>query len=91
MDFAQQFKQAVARGDLAGLRRLSGESPELKSRIDDPLFGFDAPAIVSAAAQGKREVIETLLELGADINARSTSGPAVSACWITIITIWSPG
>ena len=72
MDLAQQFKQAVSRGDVLGLRRLFGENPELKSRIDEPLFAFDAPALVSAAGQGKREVIETLLELGADINARSS-------------------
>ncbi len=72
MDFAQQFKQAVSRDDVTGLRRLFGGNPALKSRIDDLLFNFDAPAIVSAAAGGKLEVIDTLLELGADINARSS-------------------
>jgi ankyrin repeat protein len=71
MDFARQFKQAVARGDADALRRLFMECPDLKSRINDPLFAFDSPAIVAAAGAGNRDLLEALLDLGADINARS--------------------
>jgi ankyrin repeat protein len=71
MDFVSQFKQAVSRGDPDALRQLFSERPELRSRINDPLFSFDSPAIVAAAGSGKRDVIEALLELGADINGRS--------------------
>lgn len=72
MDFAQQFKQVVLHEDGASLRRLFAEHPEWKSRIDEPLFAFDSPAIVMAAGRGKREGIDALLEMGADIDARSS-------------------
>ena len=72
MDLSQQFKQAVFHDDVAALRQLFAEHPELKSRIDEPLFAFEAPAIVIAAGHGKRDVIDALLETGADINARSS-------------------
>jgi ankyrin repeat protein len=71
-EFEQQFKQAVFHDDASALRRLFTANPKLKSQIDDPLFAFDSPAIVVAAGHRKREVIDTLLEFGADINARSS-------------------
>lgn len=72
MDFAQEFKEAVFHDDAAALRHLFSAHPEWKSRIDEPLFAFDSPAIVMAASHGKREIVDTLLDVGADINARST-------------------
>jgi len=71
MDLVRKFKEAVLRDDALGLRDLFVQYPLLKTRIDDPLFSFDTPAIVQAAARKQRGVIETLLDLGADINARS--------------------
>ena len=71
MDLTKQFKELVSQEDVADLLELFSANPELRSRIDEPLFGFDSPAIVTAAGRGNREVIDTLLELGADINARS--------------------
>jgi ankyrin repeat protein len=72
VDLTEQFKQAVFQDNPAALRQLFAEHPELKSRINEPLFHFDTPAIVSASGRGSRDLIDALLELGADINARST-------------------
>jgi len=72
VDFAQRFKQAVLHDDGASIRQLFAEHPDWKSRIDEPLFAFDSPAIVMAAGRGKRDGIDALLEMGADINARSS-------------------
>lgn len=43
----------------------------LVSLIDVPCFTFDSPAIVIAASKGNREMVDVLLEYGADINAKS--------------------
>lgn len=72
MDLLPSFKEAFQRDDASALRRLFIEHPELKTRVDAPVFGFECPAIVIAASRGKRELIDTLLEAGANINARST-------------------
>jgi ankyrin repeat protein len=39
--------------------------------MNGPHFHFDAPAIVQAAGDGSRSVIDILIDSGADINARS--------------------
>ena len=63
------IRGAFHRRDLATLRRLFSEHPELRSRLDEPLFAFDAPAIVAHSAE--LPMVELLLELGADPNAKS--------------------
>jgi len=47
--------------------------PELKSKLDDALPGaaFGGTALLSAVAQGNRDMIDVLLRAGAGINARS--------------------
>ncbi len=65
------FKQAVQKGDVAKLRTLLRTHPSLKAQIDAPLFSFDSPAILSAASNCDRKMVDVLLENGADINARS--------------------
>ncbi|MBC8164280.1 MAG: ankyrin repeat domain-containing protein [Bryobacteraceae bacterium] len=65
------FRRAVTDRDAIRLRGLLDSNPELKLRIDEPLFAFDTPAIVHAAGGGSREVIEVLIAAGADVNARS--------------------
>src|SRR5579884_2931713 len=67
----EQFKQAVFRGDTGQLRQLFAQRPELHSHIDDPLFWFDTPAIVHAS-HGNRALVDALLDLGANIHARSS-------------------
>jgi ankyrin repeat protein len=61
--------------DAGALRRVLTKHAELRARIDDPLFAFDSPAIVSFANDA--DMVEVLLELGADPNRRSNwwAGP----------------
>ncbi|HET7560026.1 MAG TPA: ankyrin repeat domain-containing protein [Limnochordia bacterium] len=68
-DALEQFKRAVKDGDAARLRTLFAREPALKHVVDEPLFAFDGPAVV--AAKHELEVLDVLLENGADINARS--------------------
>ncbi|HXI84608.1 MAG TPA: ankyrin repeat domain-containing protein [Verrucomicrobiae bacterium] len=67
-DPAELFKEAVTMDNTAHARRILERHPELKDRINEPLLGFDAPAIVQARS---REMIDVLLAAGADINAKS--------------------
>jgi ankyrin repeat protein len=64
-----RIHQAFSRCDVPALRRLFGQHPELRHRLNEPLFGFDAPAIVAFA--DNLPMVELLIELGADPNKRS--------------------
>jgi len=74
---ARRFKAAVYAHDVDGLRALFAEHPELVEALDEPWFHFDKPALVQAAADRNRALVDALLDLGADIEARSTwaAGP----------------
>jgi hypothetical protein len=63
------FIEAVHGRDAARLRSLLTASPALRAHIDRPLFSFGAQAIV--VAKNDRPVVETLLEFGANINAKT--------------------
>ena len=71
MELIQEFRQAVNAGNAEALRSLFAAQPELKARIDDPIFAFDTPAIVNVA-RSSRGVVDVLLKNGADIDARSS-------------------
>jgi len=60
--------EAFATSDAARLRDLLARYPPLKQAIDEPLGPFDSPAITHVTT---REMLDVLLEAGADINARS--------------------
>ena len=60
---------AFGRHDAAAVRRLLLQHPELRARIDEPLFAFNSPAIVAFSDDAR--MVEVLLELGADPNRRS--------------------
>jgi ankyrin repeat protein len=60
--------RAFCNDDVATLRALLEEHPELRSRINDAQNEFGSPPIVNAKS---RAMIDFLLELGADINTRS--------------------
>src|SRR6266850_1264737 len=62
------FRKAIAEDDAASFRQLLERHPHLKSRINDPVCAFDSPVITMARS---REMLDVLLEAGADINARS--------------------
>ena len=67
-----RFKRAVHTGDAAELRAVLGDSPEARAAINEPLFGFDSPALVAVAGDGNLELVETLLDFGADPNRKSS-------------------
>ena len=63
------FKQAVGNGDAAAARRLLEGSPQVRGRINDPLFSFgQRPAHVAAK---NIDLLAVLIEHGADVNLRS--------------------
>jgi ankyrin repeat protein len=65
---------AAIRGKSASsVRNVLARYPSLKLQINEPLpnLSFDAPAIVVAVQHENREMVDVLLEAGANINARS--------------------
>jgi len=64
---------AVKANDVDGVRHSLTQYPELKGRLNDALPGlaFDSAPIHAAVSRGNREMIEVLLDAGADINVRS--------------------
>lgn len=74
---AAAFTRAVDRGDVEALRDLFRNHPEAAELLDVPLFPFEAPALVHAAGRRDGPMLDALLDLGADIDARSTwtNGP----------------
>jgi ankyrin repeat protein len=64
---------AIKADDASLVRRVLGGDPLLKLRINEPLpkHGFDEPAIISAVHKQNREMVDVLLEFGANINERS--------------------
>jgi hypothetical protein len=67
-DPVARVKEAFHNQDATLLRQLLHAHPELKSLVNQPLFAFDSPAVNHART---REMLDVLLEAGADINARS--------------------
>jgi len=55
--------------DAASLKRLLDQHPEIKKKINEPVAAFNSPLIVQAHS---REMLDVLLDAGADINARSS-------------------
>jgi hypothetical protein len=72
-DPLEALTAAVKANDAALLRQVLESYPLLKSQLDEPLpnYGFDAPAIVAAVHKQNRDMIDALLDAGANINARS--------------------
>lgn len=65
---ADQFKAAINHGDAAEARRLLGQFPEIRPLAGEPWGPFNTQPVVRARS---REMLDVLLEAGADINARS--------------------
>jgi ankyrin repeat protein len=67
----ERAKKAVRDGDTETLRALLQQHAELRVAINEPLFAFDSPAVVAVAGNGNLEIVDVLLEFGADPNRRS--------------------
>lgn len=66
----ESLRGAFHRRDARTIRDLFRRHPELRQHIDEPVFGFDSPAIVAYA--NDLPMVELLLELGADPNRRGS-------------------
>ena len=47
----ERFKHAVHHGDAMALRTVLADSDEARAAINEPLFGFDSPALVAVAGK----------------------------------------
>ena len=63
-----EVKTAFAANDADRVRAILNRHPPLKALINQPVGPFDSPAIVNVRS---REMLDVLLDAGADINARS--------------------
>lgn len=70
---AEALKTAIRANDAAQVAVVLERHPELKARLDDPLpdFQFGATPLLGAVSRNNRDMIDVLLQAGADINARS--------------------
>ena len=68
----QDLAAALGKCDADAVRQALAR-PELKGRLDDALPGgaFGSTPLLCAVQSGKRELVDLLLDAGADINARS--------------------
>jgi ankyrin repeat protein len=67
-DIIEQIKTAFHKDDATSVRELLARHPELKAGINAPITDFGSPAILGARS---REMLDVLLEAGADINVKS--------------------
>lgn len=65
----EQFKSAVQRGDAKTIRQLFEQHAGVRAAINEPIFEFDAPALNTAG--NEPDVVDVLLEFGADPNRKS--------------------
>ena len=63
-----ELHQAFERDDAPLLRELLERHPAIKAKINEPIGPFDSPAITRVRS---REMLDVLLDAGADINAKS--------------------
>jgi ankyrin repeat protein len=62
------FKKAFHDDDAALMRKLFERYPQMRAKVSEPVAAFDSPAITQVRS---REMLDVLLEAGADINAKS--------------------
>jgi len=68
----KSIKSAFRADDAATVRKILESYPALKQRINEPIGDFGGPAITHARS---REMLDVLLDNGADINAKSDWKP----------------
>jgi ankyrin repeat protein len=67
-DPIELIKQAFRDDDAVLVRKLLERHPEFRAKINEPIAAFDSPAITHVRS---REMLDVLLDAGADINAKS--------------------
>lgn len=67
----EEFRAAFEKRDAVAVRTLFRRHPAARAMIDAPVFPFDAPALVHVTGQGDLDLVDVLLEAGADPNRRS--------------------
>lgn len=77
MSHKDRFVSAVERGEISEVRRLLADDPALTRMRDSG----GATALHHAAFHGHRQIVELLLDAGADINARDATHNATPAGW----------
>lgn len=72
-DPVEALTAAIKANSASLVRDILARHPSLKARINEPLpsYGFDAPAIIAAVHKENREIIDALLDAGANINERT--------------------
>ena len=72
-DLLDALSALVRANDTAGVGALLARHPGLTVELDAPLpgYGFGGTALLAAVHHGNREMVDLLLQAGADINARS--------------------
>ena len=68
-EILKQWVDAVTRGEVADVRRLFANHPELRGRVNEPLFPFDSSAVFHS--RDHLEMVDLLLENGADLNQKT--------------------
>lgn len=68
----ERFKRAVQSRDTKALRALRPRVDEVRNIVNKPMFAFDSPALTSVAGSGDVDLVDALLELGADPNRASS-------------------
>jgi ankyrin repeat protein len=67
-DSVEELNHAIRADRADVVRDLLARDPDLKPKLNEPIGPFDSPAITSARS---REMLDVLLDAGADVNARS--------------------
>jgi len=69
----EAFAVALKIGDTARVREILRRHPEVKARLDEaaPGAAFGATPLIVAVGHGDRELVDVLLDAGANINQRS--------------------
>jgi ankyrin repeat protein len=72
-DAVQALTAAMKANNPSLVRQVLDRYPSLRSIINEPLpgYSFDMPALIAAVTQENREIIDLLLDAGANINERT--------------------
>jgi len=72
-DPMQALKASILADDTSAVAQILKRFPQLRAKLNDPLpdYAFGSTALMAAVQRQNRDVIDLLLQAGADINGRS--------------------